>query len=58
VVVAASLLRPAEVDALIGDPSKARTQLGWQPAVSFREMIYMMVDADLKRLVDVANSVH
>jgi GDPmannose 4,6-dehydratase len=44
------LLRPADVDLLVSDPSKARTALGWAPAVSFRELVTMMVDADLKRL--------
>ncbi|HEY7328452.1 MAG TPA: GDP-mannose 4,6-dehydratase [Gemmataceae bacterium] len=44
------LIRPAEVDLLIGDASKARRQLGWQPRVSFRELIHRMVDADLERL--------
>jgi GDPmannose 4,6-dehydratase len=43
-------LRPAEVDHLVGDASKARTRLGWQPHVSFKELIEMMVDADLERL--------
>ncbi|MEZ4754231.1 MAG: GDP-mannose 4,6-dehydratase [Bdellovibrionota bacterium] len=43
-------LRPAEVDLLIGDSSKAKNELGWQPTVSFQEMIKMMVDADIKRL--------
>ncbi|GAB4463106.1 MAG: GDP-mannose 4,6-dehydratase [Anaerolineales bacterium] len=42
--------RPAEVDLLISDPSKARTQLGWEPSVSFKELVMMMVDADLERL--------
>jgi GDPmannose 4,6-dehydratase len=42
--------RPAEVDLLISDPSKARSVLGWEPAVSFKELIMMMVDADVKRL--------
>ncbi len=39
--------RPAEVDLLVGDPSKAGRQLGWEPSVSFTELIHMMVDADL-----------
>jgi GDPmannose 4,6-dehydratase len=43
-------MRPAEVDQLIGDPSKAREQLGWEPKTSFRELVEMMVDADLERL--------
>ena len=42
--------RPAEVDLLISDPSKARSVLGWEPAVSFKELVTMMVDADMKRL--------
>ena len=45
-----SLVRPAEVDLLIGDPGKARRQLGWRPRVNFLELIHMMVEADLKRL--------
>jgi GDPmannose 4,6-dehydratase len=44
------LLRPAEVDRLIGDATKAREQLGWAPRTSFRELIEMMVDADIERL--------
>jgi GDPmannose 4,6-dehydratase len=42
--------RPAEVDLLIADPSKSRSVLRWEPSVSFRELVTMMVDADLKRL--------
>jgi GDPmannose 4,6-dehydratase len=45
-----SLVRPAEVDHLLGDASKARTQLGWTPSVPFKALIEMMVDADLARL--------
>jgi GDPmannose 4,6-dehydratase len=44
------LLRPAEVDHLIGDASKARAELGWQPSVDFVALVGMMVDADLARL--------
>ena len=40
-------LRPAEVDLLIGDPTKARQQLGWQPKVGFEDLVRMMVDSDL-----------
>ena len=47
-----SLLRPAEVDTLIGDASKAREKLGWQPKVSFVELVRMMVDADVERLAN------
>ena len=43
-------LRPAEVEHLIGDPSKARDKLGWEPRTSFEEMIRRMVDADLELL--------
>ena len=43
-------LRPAEVDHLIGDPSKAREALGWKPDVDFKALVHMMVDADLRRL--------
>jgi GDPmannose 4,6-dehydratase len=42
--------RPTEVDLLLGDPSKARKELGWQPKVSFRELVYLMVDADLRAI--------
>ncbi|EKE03654.1 MAG: hypothetical protein ACD_20C00172G0007 [uncultured bacterium] len=40
--------RPAEVDLLIGDPSKAKKNLGWEPKVTFKELVKIMVDADLK----------
>ena len=43
-------IRPAEVDRLIGDPSKARDELGWTPTVSFEDLVRLMVDADLERL--------
>jgi GDPmannose 4,6-dehydratase len=43
-------MRPAEVDHLIGDASKAKRELGWQPRHSFRDLVEMMVDADLARL--------
>jgi GDPmannose 4,6-dehydratase len=45
-----ALLRPAEVDHLVGDPSKARRVLGWKPTVSFPELVERMVRADLERL--------
>jgi len=50
VVVDPRFVRPAEVDLLLADPAKARTRLGWTPKVSFRELVTMMVDADLARL--------
>ena len=43
-------LRPAEVDHLIGDPSKARRELAWEPTVDFKGLVHMMVDADLARI--------
>jgi GDPmannose 4,6-dehydratase len=42
--------RPAEVDLLLADPTKARRELGWSPKMSFRELVAAMVDADLERL--------
>jgi GDPmannose 4,6-dehydratase len=47
-------LRPAEVDHLVGDASKARERLGWEPRVSFRELAELMVDSDLERLSTTA----
>jgi GDPmannose 4,6-dehydratase len=43
-------MRPAEVDLLVGDPSKAEQDLGWKPKVTFEELIQMMVESDLHRL--------
>ena len=45
-----ALLRPAEVDHLLGDASKAHAEVGWRPEVEFKPLIEMMVDADLERL--------
>ena len=45
-----AFIRPAEVDLLMGDPAKAKKILGWEPKVSFRQLIEMMVDADLSRV--------
>ncbi len=42
--------RPAEVDLLVGDASKARRVLGWEPTVTFEDLVKMMVDADLELL--------
>jgi GDPmannose 4,6-dehydratase len=50
-----ALLRPAEVDHLLGDATKARTQLAWKPKVDFQQLIEMMVDADLERLTAMAS---
>ena len=54
VVLDERFVRPAEVDLLIGDPSKAKRVLGWEPKVSFEELVEMMVRADLDRLATVA----
>ena len=43
-------LRPAEVDLLVGDPSKAKQKLGWEPSVTFEELVKLMVDADLRAM--------
>ena len=43
-------MRPAEVDLLVGDASKAQEQLGWKPTVGFEELVHLMVDADVARL--------
>ncbi len=51
-------LRPAEVDHLIGDAGKARTVLGWKPAVDFHGLVTMMVDADLERLASGREPAH
>ncbi len=50
VVVDQQFMRPAEVDYLLGDATKARRQLGWQPRVTFEDLVAMMVDADLERV--------
>ncbi|MGZ8502729.1 MAG: GDP-mannose 4,6-dehydratase [Candidatus Limnocylindrales bacterium] len=50
VVVDAALYRPAEVDHLRGDATRARAELGWEPTVTFEELVEGMVDADLARL--------
>ena len=50
VVIDPKFIRPAEVDMLIGDASKARKKLGWEPEVSFEQLVGTMVDADLARL--------
>jgi GDPmannose 4,6-dehydratase len=46
----ARFVRPAEVDLLTADPTKAREKLGWKPMMDFEELVQMMVDADLRRL--------
>jgi GDPmannose 4,6-dehydratase len=54
VVIDERLVRPAEVDLLLGDARKARERLGWEPHVSFQELVERMVDADLARLQEAA----
>jgi len=54
VIEDAKYLRPAEVDHLLGDASRVRTDLGWNPQVSFQELVQMMVDADLARHAHVS----
>lgn len=49
-VTALGVTRPAEVDLLLGDASRAREKLGWTPRVTFPELVRMMVQADLERL--------
>lgn len=44
--------RPSEVDVLLGDPTKAKTELGWEPRVTFDELVRIMVDADVKEIED------
>ncbi|MGL6280965.1 MAG: GDP-mannose 4,6-dehydratase, partial [Microcoleaceae cyanobacterium] len=51
-------LRPAEVDILIGDSTKARTQLGWQPSVTFEELVKLMVDHDIQARQPKPDIVH
>ncbi len=51
------LIRPAEVEHLVGDCSKARQQLGWQPSIDFIGLVKMMVDADLERVATLSRSV-
>ena len=50
VVIDPRFVRPAEVELLLGDPSKAKRVLGWEPKVSFQGLVEMMVDADMERL--------
>lgn len=50
VVTDPRFVRPAEVDVLLGDPTKAKEKMGWEPTVDFSELVRIMVDADLERL--------
>ena len=51
-------IRPAEVDLLIGDPAKAKTELGWTPEVTFEQLVAMMVDADIQRHTERPGVIH
>ena len=51
-------IRPAEVDLLIGDPAKAKTELGWTPEVTFEQLVTMMVDADIQRHTERPGVIH
>ncbi|MGI8906686.1 MAG: GDP-mannose 4,6-dehydratase [Candidatus Sumerlaeaceae bacterium] len=56
VIIDPNFFRPAEVNLLIGDPSKARRVLGWKPVVPFHELVTRMVDADVHRLEQSADN--
>jgi GDPmannose 4,6-dehydratase len=51
-------IRPAEVDLLIGDPSRAKHELGWTPEVTFEQLVAMMVDADIARHAERPGVIH
>ncbi len=51
-------LRPAEVDILIGDATKAKEKLGWEPSITFEELVKLMVDSDLKALEETQEPTH
>jgi len=53
IVIDQNFFRPAEVDILLGDPTKASVVLGWEPKVSLEELINMMMDADMKRILEL-----
>jgi GDPmannose 4,6-dehydratase len=56
VVIDPAFVRPAEVDLLLGDPSKAKRVLGWSPEITFRQLVERMVQADLQRLANARSS--
>jgi GDPmannose 4,6-dehydratase len=49
-------MRPAEVNLLVGDPSKARDKLGWEPQIKFEELVGLMVEADLRPVTRIESS--
>ena len=54
-VVDPKFYRPAEVDLLVGDPSKAGCELHWEPSITFGDLVRIMVDADLAALRHMGN---
>jgi GDPmannose 4,6-dehydratase len=52
VVVDPAFYRPAEVDLLVGNPARARTELGWSPTVSFEDLVHLMIEADMALVAD------
>jgi GDPmannose 4,6-dehydratase len=52
VEVSEEFFRPAEVELLIGDATKARERLGWQPQTTFQHLLEIMVEADMKRVLE------
>jgi GDPmannose 4,6-dehydratase len=56
VVIDPAFMRPAEVDLLVGDASKAKAELGWAPATTFRDLVTLMVEADLERVANARSS--
>lgn len=58
VVLDPAFERPAEVDLLLGDPSKAKRVLGWKPKTAFKELVTLMVDADLERVARYKRETH
>ena len=54
VVIDPRFVRPAEVDLLLGDPGKAKRELGWEPKTSFKGLVDMMVDADMELVARMA----
>jgi len=55
VVVDPRFVRPAEVDLLLGDPSKAYEKLGWKPEINFKQLVQMMVESDLEKIKKVVD---
>jgi len=54
--VDARYFRPTEVDALLGDATRAREILGWEPKIAFKDLVFEMVDSDLKNMKDLGSA--